>query len=253
MILGYMEQGPLYNAYNFSQASCNSAWETSMAGTSVGPPNTNLIGNASVNSTVVGTLVNSFWCPSDSQPNVYNENDTGPYSRQNAISSNYLVNAAEYTEYNCPGGNGAGMPNPIFQGPFYNDISVTFANIIDGLSNTFLAGESVQPPSHYSTVYGPYWGSGTHTSTHGRILPPTSINAIACAPNGPSGIFYPNTTPAYLKKLPYAWVFSSKHPGGVNMVMGDGSVRFCKDSISLYAWWGMATIANGEIISADSY
>ena len=31
------------------------------------------------------------------------------------------------------------------------------------------------------------------------------------------------------------------------MVMGDGSVRFIKNSISHYAWGGMATIAGGEI------
>ena len=52
--------------------------------------------------------------------------------------------------------------------------------------------------------------------------------------------------------MPYAWVFSSRHPGGVNMLMGDGAVRFVKNSISVYAWCASSTIQNGEIISADS-
>src|SRR2546423_439406 len=30
MILGYMEQTPLYNAYNFSQPSSNAAWESNI-------------------------------------------------------------------------------------------------------------------------------------------------------------------------------------------------------------------------------
>jgi prepilin-type N-terminal cleavage/methylation domain-containing protein/prepilin-type processing-associated H-X9-DG protein len=45
---------------------------------------------------------------------------------------------------------------------------------------------------------------------------------------------------------------SSNHPGGVNMVFLDGSVRFVKDSVSQQTWWGIATKAGGEVISADS-
>ena len=35
--------------------------------------------------------------------------------------------------------------------------------------------------------------------------------------------------------------------------MGDGSVKFVKDSIALPTWWALGTKANGEVISADSY
>jgi prepilin-type N-terminal cleavage/methylation domain-containing protein/prepilin-type processing-associated H-X9-DG protein len=45
----------------------------------------------------------------------------------------------------------------------------------------------------------------------------------------------------------------SFHAGGVNVAMGDGSVKFIKDSISQTIWWGLGTKANGEVISADSY
>jgi prepilin-type processing-associated H-X9-DG protein len=46
---------------------------------------------------------------------------------------------------------------------------------------------------------------------------------------------------------------NSLHPGGVNVLMADGSVRFVKDSINQYTWWSMGTRGNGEVISADSY
>ena len=46
---------------------------------------------------------------------------------------------------------------------------------------------------------------------------------------------------------------SSNHPGGVNVLMGDGSVRFVKNSINQYTWWSLGTKANGEVISADSF
>jgi prepilin-type N-terminal cleavage/methylation domain-containing protein/prepilin-type processing-associated H-X9-DG protein len=45
----------------------------------------------------------------------------------------------------------------------------------------------------------------------------------------------------------------SYHPGGVNTLMSDGSVRFMKDSISMPVWWALGTKGNGEVISSDSY
>jgi prepilin-type processing-associated H-X9-DG protein len=45
----------------------------------------------------------------------------------------------------------------------------------------------------------------------------------------------------------------SYHPGGVNCLMADGSVRFIKDAIDGQAWRALGTIAGGEVISADSY
>jgi prepilin-type processing-associated H-X9-DG protein len=43
------------------------------------------------------------------------------------------------------------------------------------------------------------------------------------------------------------------HPGGVNALFVDGSVRFVKDSIARQTWWALGTKANGEVISSDSY
>jgi len=45
----------------------------------------------------------------------------------------------------------------------------------------------------------------------------------------------------------------SYHPGGVNVLFADGSVRFVKDSVNATTWMALGTRANGEVISADSY
>ena len=45
----------------------------------------------------------------------------------------------------------------------------------------------------------------------------------------------------------------SNHPGGVNVAMADGSVRFVKDTINRQTWWALGTRAGGEVLSADSY
>ena len=45
----------------------------------------------------------------------------------------------------------------------------------------------------------------------------------------------------------------SYHPGGVNALFADGSVRFIKTTIDGNTWRALGTIAGGEVISADSY
>ncbi len=46
---------------------------------------------------------------------------------------------------------------------------------------------------------------------------------------------------------------SSQHPGGVNVGLLDGSVKFIKNTINLGTWGALATKAGGEVISSDSY
>jgi len=43
----------------------------------------------------------------------------------------------------------------------------------------------------------------------------------------------------------------SRHPGGVNVVLADGSVHFMEDLIDMNTWRAMGTIANGEVIQSQ--
>ena len=44
---------------------------------------------------------------------------------------------------------------------------------------------------------------------------------------------------------------SSYHPGGVNALFADGSVHFVKNTVNPVTWYGLGTIAGGEVISSD--
>jgi len=253
MILNYIEQTSLYNAYNFSQASSNDAWGGyGSAPTGFGV----LAGNSVVNTTVVGTLVASYACPSDQEPTVenYGTTGTGPYAMMSARRSNYGTPTGQYTEYNCITPS---TPNkPVDPAMFYSDVSTRLADVKDGLSNTVMVGEKSSETINWCSsfwYFGPYWGSGTHTSTHLIVWPPSSTLAPKSIPNAPWGNQDGTAYCEKYKRGSYAWVMSSLHPGGVNVTMGDGSVRFVKSTVNPFTWYALQTIQGSEVISADAY
>ena len=75
-----------------------------------------------------------------------------------------------------------------------------------------------------------------------HALPP---NRPSCFYNGdggnPSGVTYRNLFGP-----------TSRHPGGANVGMLDGSVKFIKDSVNLGAWGALGTRAGGEVIDASN-
>jgi prepilin-type N-terminal cleavage/methylation domain-containing protein/prepilin-type processing-associated H-X9-DG protein len=246
LILPYIDEQVLQNAYNFSLPSSNSVLGFNMNGL-----NGALLGDSWANTTVVGTMVGSFACPSDDEPAVETDPDypdtccNKTYSRQEARRSNYLLCSAFYTEFDCPGVD-HNAPVATLRGMFYTDMSVRLRDVRDGLSHTCMVGESRQ--QHFDPRMGPFWGAGTHTSTHGRVTRP-GIDAdypyyLPNAAWGFGGISNP-------QKLPGGWVMGSRHSGGLNVAFGDGSVHFLKDTINPNTWWSLQTISGSEIIKAD--
>lgn len=112
------------------------------------------------------------------------------------------------------------------------------------LCNAIPAGTT--PPSGHNPWSGACW-SGTHTGTlrfnaYNHVQTP---NKLTCHPTnawgGPPGGHNNALAP------------SSNHPGGVNVTMLDGSVRFVKDSVAAEVWWGLGSRNGKEIISSDAF
>jgi prepilin-type N-terminal cleavage/methylation domain-containing protein/prepilin-type processing-associated H-X9-DG protein len=49
------------------------------------------------------------------------------------------------------------------------------------------------------------------------------------------------------------WPPTSRHPGGVNVLMCDGQVRFVSDSVDIKVWMAAATVSNGEQIGNTEF
>ena len=64
---------------------------------------------------------------------------------------------------------------------------------------------------------------------------------------------YPNCAVFNAIDTPIMCTLSSFHPGGANVVLCDGSVRFLKNSTNLQTIWALGSRNQGEVISSDSY
>jgi prepilin-type processing-associated H-X9-DG protein len=86
---------------------------------------------------------------------------------------------------------------------------------------------------------GSYWAAG-------RMIQGPIVNELV-TPNSPNQDCYNFAQYSGIK------TFRSRHPGGVNTLLGDGSVKFMKNSVNQTTWWALGTKAGGEVISADAY
>jgi prepilin-type processing-associated H-X9-DG protein len=97
-------------------------------------------------------------------------------------------------------------------------------------------------PTYTDLQRGENWAHGSMAmNMFNTITPPNAYNDSwsHCGFNASSRAVFSNC--------------DSYHPGGVNTLMTDGSVRFMKNSINQLTWWGLGTKAGGEVLSADSY
>jgi prepilin-type N-terminal cleavage/methylation domain-containing protein/prepilin-type processing-associated H-X9-DG protein len=282
MLLPYMEQGPIYNAANFSMACC--FWGDIPDAT---------------NSTVYLTRIASFMCPSDGQVGVSN------------INSYVACLGSSTRKYDAAG---TGQTNGIFQvyntvyvgNLIYNYAQVTnIAQATDGTSNTVAFSEALV--GDFSRLNN-YRGNGmtgvpkfNGLQQYNPLANPAAVlqglqacnawwngTAIIACPNGncnKSGLkqyegqvwalgergytlfntVVPPNSPDYPWRscgmtckgcAPEGSEVSnanSNHPGGANFTFADGSVRFIKTAINMQIYWSLGSRNGGEVVGADQY
>ena len=226
------------------------------------------------NTTVQQIVVDVFLCPSDPRAN---QHRTDRYHH----NTNYGVNRGDWHVW-----AGFGQADPA--APFFVNSSVRLSDIADGTNQTlFLAEAKVrlpfirnctnlayeptssvpQPPvSASASVVDAYTNctggalreEHSHTEWHYGNVHHSGFTT-AWTPNrqtaGTFGSFQgPDVNLLSMRESQggptYAAVTArSYHSGGVNCVLGDGSVRFVSDRIDGSIWRSLGTIAGGEIVS----
>lgn len=144
-----------------------------------------------------------------------------------------------------------------------NSRKLSLTDITDGTSNTIMLSERIS-----TTVTG--WGGLPGDITLGNMgaglytnlnTPNTTVPDLLRGNSDGAGDACPINHADSGYKPPCAWAGSnqanahaaafSKHTGGVNAALGDGSIRFFKNSITAATWRSMGTANGGEVFSND--
>jgi len=126
-----------------------------------------------------------------------------------------------------------------FPGIFYVNSEVTFAQISDGSSNTFMIGERDGAVLGQFTRGAATWTGANRAQWMNQCLGPTSRDpgfTINSSTDNGTTRWYP---------------FASQHPGGANFSRADGSTQFVNDSISGAVYEAFGTKGGGEVIPDD--
>lgn len=242
-LLPYMEQTALLNSWNFGNRK-------------VDPGGNYFVYSGRANLTATITIIGAYVCPSDSQS----------FYSTNYPKYNYAVNWGNTSIGLYPFGVN---PNPgldpvkilkgvPFAGAPFGEMStvgtIRFSAILDGLSNTLMASEVIQGKGPSDIRGFTIWGDAagfTSWLTPNSQLPDVLYQAAKCqygTLNNPPCVGYQtsDTDPSYYGSR-------SLHPGIVNSLFCDGSVKAIKNSVALQTWRALSTTQGSEVVSSDSY
>ena len=148
-------------------------------------------------------------------------------------------------------GSTIAFSGPNVAGVFYLNSSLSAADIRDGLSHTAFASEIrvVDGLDFRGVLHYPEGPLYHHNYTPNSSVP-DEIRSGGCVsvPDAPcDGSLFNSWNP---RKL--TMTARSAHPGGVDLLLGDGGVRFVGDSVALNVWQALCTpcSAPGEVITA---
>jgi prepilin-type N-terminal cleavage/methylation domain-containing protein/prepilin-type processing-associated H-X9-DG protein len=255
LMLPFIEQGTMASAFNFDLGS---EGVPSVIGGPLGPA----LGYFA-NSTVAATKIASFQCPSDRQLTfrITPQYQGGVLSGPVLTKGNYAVS---WGNTNWRQRAPSYAPNVQYlPSAFGHDMAVTLAKISDGTSTTCFVGEVLQGAEF--DVRGVMWSSVPGGGSFMTRYTPNKFQDYIPTPVPLNGDFLNQVifcVSEPVERLPCtggagdneAFAASrSRHPGGVNICFGDGSVRFIKDSIAHPIWIALNTMNSGEVISADQY
>jgi prepilin-type N-terminal cleavage/methylation domain-containing protein/prepilin-type processing-associated H-X9-DG protein len=279
-ILPFMEQQQLYNAINFSvdpewTGGVGNAWEPA-----------NVTAKAMrINSFLCPSDLRKG-NRNDRGATGMNVSQTTNYA--NNIGGNRMYNGGVP---DGPGYDTGSTPPSGTFGEEKTRVTITLASVVDGTSNTAIWSEFVKGdgngPGDSRDGIGMIYTGGSRTANLGVVaaqgkLRANFLDAQACeqatnkdfswrgerwlTQDPARGGFYTHTQVPNRKSCRYSdtadidptnWEMlitaGSAHPGGVNVLMLDGSVKFIKSTINYNTWYALGTHAGGEVISADAY
>jgi prepilin-type N-terminal cleavage/methylation domain-containing protein len=175
-----------------------------------------------------------FYCPADIQLFTFTATDGG--------GNIWLLAQGSYVA--CNGNDGVDdNTTPPHTGAFVRATrGFRFADISDGLSNTFFVGERSTTMSLSTWAGVPLNAIVPSVRSPGDFSGGSALVLGHCGPHLPNDLIVTD-----------ADAMSSRHIGGVQFLLGDGSVRMINNNISQPTYDALATRAGGETIGSDAF
>jgi prepilin-type processing-associated H-X9-DG protein len=189
---------------------------------------------------MTGAKVPTYYCPSDSGSDLDSSN--AYYQRRRG---NYVVNWGNTKYDTAPGA--AFAPFSHSGGNRSTPLLTRIVEITDGTSNTLLMSETLMATSHDDNDW-----RGDIQNDDGVFKFMTLTTPNSSAPDVVNWAINNNdpAMPVTTAGSQYS-AARSRHPGGVNAAMCDGSVRFFTNGISLSTWQSMGTMNGNEVLGND--
>jgi len=192
-----------------------------------------------------GARVPLYRCPSDNGSDLSN-----PSQQYCRTRGNYAIcwGNTPYDTYTPAAGTGIGEGMFAHVAPLRTPRKTTFASISDGTSNSLMISEVLM--AIIDTDHD--WRGDMHnddgTSRFHTTITPNSTSPDLINNNN---YFRQNGDPLMPVALgnPQSNAARSRHSGGVNAAMADGSIRFARNSTAITAWRAMGTINGGEVVA----
>jgi prepilin-type N-terminal cleavage/methylation domain-containing protein/prepilin-type processing-associated H-X9-DG protein len=111
--------------------------------------------------------------------------------------------------------------------------------------STAPVGSSKYDLSVQVSYAGRTWAPGNYiASRYNHINTPNGASVVVPNASAPNSILATNDSPN-------ATTASSRHGGGVNLALADGSIRFISNSVDPVAWWALGSVAGQEIVTSS--
>ena len=169
---------------------------------------------------------------------------TGSLGNSGVTSANGACNTLSNTYNVTPtqthgGGLGVQDTDGIFSRAGFG---AKISDITDGLSNTILVGEILPECNDHQG------GGWPHDNAMGNAHATTLVtpNDFTTCPNIPGGSNKANCSAQ--NNWTYSWGFRSRHAGGCQILLGDGTVRFVSGNISASVWRNLGGRADGNVV-----